>query len=169
MPSTFTLIASHTIPSATSAYTFSDIPSTYTDLKLVWSVLQTVNTDAILTFNGNTSGYNYRSIFDVNQTSGAPDTYGGNVTTGLILQYFWGSGTTFNAGGMYITNYASATPKAIWTDNTQPNLTANNNFSLVPMSHNWSNTAAITSLTFTPGGGNLAANTQFSLYGIKNS
>ncbi len=169
MAATFTLIASTTIPSATAAYTFNSIPNTYTDLKLVWSVKASTSCDGSITFNGVTSGYNYRSIFDVNQTSGSPDTYGGNVTTGLVLQYFWGSGTTFNAGGMYITNYASATQKAIWTDNTQPNLTNNGNFSLIPMSHNWNNTAAITSLTFTPGTGNIAANTQFSLYGIKNS
>lgn len=169
MPATHTLIASTTIPTATSAYTFNSIPGTYTDLKLVWSALLTVNTDAMVTFNGSSSGYHYRSIFDVNQTSGSPDTYGGNVTDRLVLQYFWGSGTIFNAGGMYITNYASATQKAIWTDNTQPNLTSNGNFSIVPMAHRWDNTAAITSLTFTPGGGNIAANSQFSLYGIKNS
>jgi hypothetical protein len=102
MPATFKLIGSHTVPSATAAYTFSVIPGTYTDLKLVWSALLTVNTDAMVTFNGSSSGYHYRSIFDVNQTSGAPDTYGGNVTDRLVLQYFWGSGTTFNAGGMYI-------------------------------------------------------------------
>jgi acyl-CoA synthetase (AMP-forming)/AMP-acid ligase II len=170
MPATYTLIASTTIPSATAAYTFNSIPSTYTDLKLVWSALLTVNTDASITFNSSTSGYNYRSIFQVNQTGGgAPSTYGGNVTDRLVLQYFWGSGTTFNPGGMYITNYASATQKSIWTDNAQPNLTSNSNYSVLPMSHNWNSTATISSLTFTPGGGNIAANSQFSLYGIKNS
>jgi hypothetical protein len=167
MPATFTLIASTTIPSATSAYTFNSIPSTYTDLKLVWSVMPSASSDASVTFNGTSSGYNYRSIFDVSQTSGSPTTYGGNVTTNCVIQYF--NTNVYNAGGMYITNYASATQKSIWTDSTRPNLTSNTDFSLVPMSHNWSNTATINSLTFTMNGGNIAANSQFSLYGINNS
>jgi hypothetical protein len=168
MAATYTLIASTTIPSATAAYTFNSIPGTYTDLKLVWSVLATASgIDASITFNGTTSGYNYRSIFDVSQTSGAPDTYGGNVTSNAVVQYF--NSTYYNVGGMYITNYASATQKAIWTDSTRPNLTNNADFSLVPMSHNWNNTATISSLTFTMNGGNITSNSQFSLYGIKNS
>jgi len=167
MAATFTLIASTSIPSATAAYTFNSIPGTYTDLKLVWSVKASTSCDGSITFNGVTSGYNYRSIFDVSQTSGSPSTYGGNVTASLVVQYF--NTNVFNAGGMYITNYASATQKAIWTDNVRPNLTNNADFSLVPMSHNWNNTATITSLTFTLNSANITSDSQFSLYGIKNS
>jgi hypothetical protein len=167
MPATFTLIASTTIPSATSAYTFNSIPSTYTDLKLVWSVMATASADASVTFNGVTSGYDYRSIFYVSQTSGSPASYGGNVTSNAVVQYF--NTNVYCAGGMYITNYASATQKAIWTDNVRPNLTNNSAASIVPMAHRWNNTAAITSLTFTMNGPNIVENSQFSLYGIKNS
>jgi hypothetical protein len=167
MAATFTLIASTTIPSATAAYTFNSIPNTYTDLKLIWSVKASTSCDASVTFNGVTSGYNYRSIFDVSQTSGAADTYGGNVTASAVVQYF--NTNVFNAGGMYITNYASATQKAIWTDSTRPNLTNNADFSIVPMSHNWNNTATISSLTFTLNSANMTSDSQLSLYGIKNS
>jgi len=167
MAATFTLIASTTIPSATAAYTFNSIPNTYTDLKLVWSVKASTSCDGSITFNGVTSGYNYRSIFDVSQTSGAADTYGGNVTTSCVVQYF--NTNVFNAGGMYITNYASATQKSIWTDSTRPNLTNNADFSIVPMSHNWNNTATISSLTFTLNSANMTSDSQLSLYGIKNS
>ena len=167
MPATYNLIASTTIPSATAAYTFNTIPNTYTDLKLIWSVKASTGCDGSITFNGVTSGYNYRSIFDVSQTSGAADTYGGNVTTSCVVQYF--NTNVFNAGGMYITNYASATQKSIWTDNVRPNLTSTSDFSLVPMSHNWNNTATISSLTFTLNSANMTSDSQLSLYGIKNS
>jgi len=167
MPATYTLIASTTIPSATAAYTFNTIPGTYTDLKLIWSVKASNGCDGSITFNSVTSGYNYRSIFDVNRTTGSPETYGGNVTNSCVVQYF--QSNLFNAGAMYVTNYATATQKSIWTDSTRPNLTSTSDFSLVPMSHNWNNTATITSLTFTLNSANIEPNSQFSLYGIKNS
>jgi hypothetical protein len=169
MAVTHKLIASYTIPSDTAGYTFSSIPATYTDLKLMWSTRITAGTTMIVVFNGVNSGYQYRSFFNVGNTGGSADTYGGNQTTSLPLQYFFNSGTIFNSGAMYITNYASATPKSIWTDNVRPNTASTTDYSNVPMSHNWSNTATISSIRIGDGDGNLVAGSKFQLYGISNS
>lgn len=169
MPVTHKLIASYTVPSDTAGYTFSSIPSTYTDLKLVWSMRLASGSTTIIKFNGVSSGYQYRSMFNVGDTGGSATTYGDNQYDALPLQYFFNSGTIFNAGAMYITNYASATPKSIWTDNSRPNIASTTDYSNVPMSHNWSNTATISSIRIGDGGDNIAAGSKFYLYGISNS
>jgi hypothetical protein len=171
MALTHKLIASYTVPSDVSGYTFSSIPSTYTDLKLMWSMRNGsgAGTTNIITFNSVTSGYQYRSLFNVNDTSASASTYGGNQTTSLPLQYFKNSGTIFSTGAMYITNYASATPKSIWTDNARPSPSSTTDYANVPMSHNWSNTATISSIQIGYGGDNIGADSTFQLYGISNS
>ena len=61
MPATYDKIATYTLPSATSSYTFTSIPSTYTDLVLVVSARMTGGGGASaiqLQFNGDT-GSNY--------------------------------------------------------------------------------------------------------------
>jgi hypothetical protein len=169
MPVTHKLIASYTVPSDTAGYTFSSIPSTYTDLKLVWSMRLASGSTSKIVFNSVTSGYQYRSLFNVGNTGGSSaTTYGGNQTDSLPLQYFFNSGNIFNAGAMYITNYASATPKSIWTDNSRPNIASTSDYSNVPMSHNWSNTATISSIRIGDGD-SIAAGSTFWLYGISNS
>jgi hypothetical protein len=169
MAVTHKLIASYTVPSNTAGYTFSSIPATYTDLKLMWSMRLASGSTTIITFNGVTSGYQYRSFFNVGNTGGSADTYGGNQFASLPLQYFFNTGTIFNSGASYITNYASATPKSIWTDNSRPNTASTSDYSNVPMSHNWSNTATISSIEIGYGGDNIVAGSKFYLYGISNS
>ena len=170
MANTYTLIASYTFASDAASYTFNSIPNTYTDLQLLWTWRNTLDGGSTIRFNGSTSNYQYRSIFSTGNTGGTPaTTYGGNVTNGLILQYFANSGTTFNYGANYITNYASATRKSIWTDNVRPNISSATDYSVIPMSHNWSDTATISSLTVAPGSGSIASGSKFWLYGIKTS
>jgi hypothetical protein len=169
MPVTHTLIASYTVPSTTTSYTFSSIPSTYIDLKLMWSMRNGENTPNRITFNGSSGSYQYRSLFNVGDTGGSATTYGGNTTEYLPLQYFFPSGTIFTLGQMYITNYATASPKSIWTDNCRPNPSSTTDYSNVPMSHNWATNDTITSLTIGATGETLATNTKFWLYGISNS
>ena len=78
MAVTHNLIASYTVPSNTAGYTFSSIPASYTDLKLMWSMRLASGSTTLITFNGVTSGYQYRSFFNVGNTGGSADTYGNN-------------------------------------------------------------------------------------------
>ena len=63
MPSTYTPIATYTVSSAQTSYTFTSIPSTYTDLILVGSAATNTNVDIWLRFNGDSASTNYSRTF----------------------------------------------------------------------------------------------------------
>lgn len=156
------LITAQTVTSGGN-FTISSIPSTYTDLRLMYRVRTTSGVDTYVTFNSSSSNYNYRSFFFVDNS--IPTTYGDNLFSGLQLQYFQsGTGTIYHYGNMYITNYSSATQKLIWTDATQPTASASG-FSVMAFSHTWNDTATISSITMA----NVASGSQFYLYGISNT
>jgi hypothetical protein len=151
MPNTLTLIASSTVGAGgTSAITFSSIPSTYTDLKVVYSLRSTASQiDEIikLTFNGTTAD---RSINRV-------ESYGsGGITstTNTVMFAYMANGNTatsntFGNGELYIPNYAGANVKSSSTDGVDEN---NATSAIIGFAANlWNNTAAITSITFEPG------------------
>jgi hypothetical protein len=151
MPNTFTLIASSTVGSGgTSAITFSSIPSTYTDLKVVYSLRSTnsdVNEIIKLTFNGTTSN---RSVNRV-------EAYGsGGITaaTSAVMFAYMANGNnattnTFGNGELYVTNYAGSTAKSSSTDGVNEN---NATEAIIGFANNlWNDTAVITSITFEPG------------------
>jgi hypothetical protein len=145
MPSTYTPIAVYTTANATTnSLTFNSIPSTYTDLVLVASVLGATNSGwtATVRFNGdsaNTSSF---------QFAGA---VGGLSTTNPIT------------GICSIQNYANTTTykTAIGRDNDSSGAVAT-----VAL---WRNTAAINSITVFLSNASyyFANNSVFTLYGIK--
>jgi hypothetical protein len=66
MASTYTPIATTTLGSATSSYTFSSIPSTYTDLILIATAGNSVgaNYSGTIQFNGDTgTNYSYTEVY----------------------------------------------------------------------------------------------------------
>lgn len=144
-------------------FTISSIPSTYTDLRLMYRARTVSDGGSGITFNGSGGGYNYRSFFFTDNST--PTTYGDNQSAYLMLQYFQtGSGSIYHYGNMYITNYSSATQKLIWTDATQPTVNASG-FSVFAFSHVWNNTDTISSITMT----GVKTGSQFYLYGISNA
>ena len=169
MALTHKLIASSTVGSGGSAtITFSTIPSTYTDLKLIYSARNTVSgTQEFIkiTFNSNTSNYSLRSL----QGNGvSPQS---NNWSFQWIGYAVGStatASTFSSGEVYIPNYTSSSQKSFSGDNT-----AENNYSeyqSLLAANLWANTAAITSIDLTMQGGyNFVQYSSFYLYGIKNS
>ena len=64
MANTYTLIQAQTLVSSAASVTFSSIPGTYTDLKIVASSrnASTFGTSYVR-FNGTTTGYTYRRLF----------------------------------------------------------------------------------------------------------
>jgi hypothetical protein len=171
MPNTMTLIASSTVGSGgTSAITFSSIPSTYTDLKVVYSLRSTASQiDEIikLTFNGTTSN---RSVLRVESYGSGGIT---STTNSVMFAYMANGNTatanTFGNGEIYVPNYTSSNPKSSSTDGVDEN---NATSAIIGFAANfWDDTAAITSITFEPG---TASQTwmQYStayLYGIVKS
>jgi hypothetical protein len=170
MAATYTLISSVTVGSNTSTITFSSIPATYTDLKLVTS-LRANNAngsqgwyDAKVEFNGNTSSYTLRALYG-NGSSAL------SFSDTVIYDDLASSATTantFSNSEIYIPNYLSANYKSVSVDSvTENNATSSKTGLYAGL---WSNTAAITSITLT--GLNSSLFVQYStayLYGISNA
>ena len=170
MPSTYTLIASNILASATNSITFSSIPATYTDLVLRWSTRSAASgRDDQITFNGDSSTiYSSTSLWGTgssvvnNQDSAVARI---NVWYGNTLSTYTAS--TFSSGELYVPNYTSTVNKPTSFITVAENNSATVN-GIVTSAALYRNTSALTSLTFfSPN--NFVIDSSFYLYGIKNS
>jgi hypothetical protein len=168
MANTFTLIASSTVGSGGAAsISFSSIPSTFTDLVLVYSGRTTTagnDDEALISFNGSSTGFSQRNLYGNGSAAGSgttPNQFAGSVNaTGSTAN-------TFANIQIYIPNYAGSTNKSYSIDSV-----AENNATAIVMrlaAGLWSNTAAINQVTFTPTSGNFAQYSSIYLYGISKS
>jgi len=174
MANTYTLIASSTVGSGgASSITFSSIPATYTDLKVVFSLRSDWSSDPYdyfvqgIQFNGTTSTYSTRILYG----NGSSAASGSDSSTGLRQSYYnagTSTSSTFANGEMYIPNYTSSNYKSTSIDQvTENNATA----SIAGITAGlWSNTSAITQIVFLPrSGSNFVQYSTAYLYGINNS
>lgn len=168
MANTFELISSTTIGvGGASSYTFTAIPSSYTDLVLKMSTRE--NTTGIrnleVWFNSNTTSYSGKVVYGTGSATGS-DT----ITTQRIginePSNFTSS--TFNNFEIYIPNYAGSNNKAYVSDSVNEN-NATLAYAVINAAY-WSNTAAITSISIAPqSGASFVENSTFYLYGVKSS
>jgi hypothetical protein len=166
LPNTFTLIASATAGSGGAAsLDFTSIPSTYTDLCVKISARSAgTDGDSFFTINGSSANFTYRRLEGNGTSATSISSTGG----------FWGNiptssqtASTFSNTELYIPNYAGSTNKSFQADGV-----AENNATLAYMrlvAGLWSQTSAITSLSFSTYGANLAQYTTAYLYGIVKS
>jgi len=170
MANTYQLISSVTVGSGGAAnIEFTSIPQTYTDLILKLSLqVQQSGVDMIkLTFNNNSSGYSYRSLFA--NGSGAY-SYSGSSLSYLEHQYSNGTATTniFSNSELYIPNYTSSNNKSISVD-TVNEANATDGY-IIPMAQLWANSSAITSIKLVPNSSiNFSQYSTAYLYGISNA
>lgn len=166
---TFIKIATVTVGSGgASIMSFSSIPQTYTDLKIVYSTRGTAAAvqNMYMTINGVTTNFTYRSLYG-DGTSNGVGSGSGSVGIMGIAQGDNYTANTFDNGEIYIPNYTSSNYKSISTDTTTEN---NSTTSYIePIASLWSNTAAITSIDLNQGSGNFKQYSTATLYGIKNS
>jgi hypothetical protein len=168
MPDNYFLLERIELNASAASVTFSNIPqSGYTDLKVVFSGRNSVNSTGLaINFNGNTSGYSYRRLWadgsSANSGSGSSLTLMEGIL-GLSQNNYTAS--TFGNVEVYIPNYTSSTNKSVSIDAVTEN-NATGSFTEL-YAGLWSNSAAITSILFTPAdSGNFVANSTFSLYGL---
>lgn len=168
MPNTFTKIASVSVGSGgASNISFTSIPSTYTDLCIKLSARSSAvsNQDRfVISFNGSAANY---TLTSVNDAAGSAASYTRSAFGDNQLGYIPAASATANTFGnleIYIPNYTSSNFKSISVDEVMENNSATNYNSL--LAGLWSQTAAITSLTFTA---NIVQYSTATLYGIKNS
>ena len=164
---TFTLIASNTLGSATSSVTFSSIPQTYTDLRLVINCGTSTNGDGIsIKFNGDASSiYSDTGLWG----TGSSATTGRHVAaTGAALSIATGGSTT--ASSMitladFIDYSNTTTYKSFISRAGNATSTASYPATEITLGM-WSSTSAITSLAVLVGS-NFVAGSTFELYGIE--
>lgn len=171
MATTMSLIAKQTVGSGgASSVTFSNIPQTFTDLKLVMStrvIVADVTAYITFTFNSVTSGYSYRYLFGngglgagVFSSSGSPAYVLGPITNGSNS-----TANTFGNAEVYIANYsATDKSKSISIDGAMEN-NASEAYAQMWADY-WSNNSAINSIQIS---GNFAEFSTFYLYGISSS
>lgn len=175
MANTHVLLASNTLGTASSSVTFSSIPSTFTDLKLVVSARATSSSSTYyqlrLLFNNtgavysSTATYGYSSLSGSSRASGASyaqEQGRGSITSAAL------TADTFSNTEIYIPNYASSVNKPLsGIGFSETNDTSNN--SIVSLAHLYQDTAAISTITASISSTTFVAGSSFNLYGIKNS
>jgi hypothetical protein len=157
--STYTPIATTTLGSATASYTFSSIPSTYTDLILIGSVAANGgNDDVKINFNGDTSTNLSATFLYGNGTSAAS----ARRTSVTDTELDWtGIGSNQGRIAVNIMNYANTTTyKTALSRVDFSDKGANASVVL------WRSTAAITSVKLSLPGQLFIVGSTFTLYGI---
>lgn len=162
MATTYEAIASYTVPSSASSYTFTSIPQTYTDLILIINGTASSADNALDMQVGNTSidtGSNY-STTAIYGTGSAAASY---RATGDTKMDIGRADTTSGASIIHIQSYSNTTTyKTI--------LSRGNDSSLVIATVNlWRSTSAINTIKVGrfSSGGTISTNTTLALYGIK--
>jgi hypothetical protein len=174
MAATWNLIETKELTSNTSSFTFSSIPGTYTDLRLMWSGRTTYTGDTragiAFQFNSTTSGYRSNSVYGFDGanpttqsgTSGPNSNINSNSPTDSIA-----ATQLFGAHQIIIPNYADAYEKTIFLHFDSPNNVTNYVRGFDVLSSTLA--TAITSITVSAAFNNLKTNSIFSLYGIKRN
>lgn len=178
MANTYTLIASSTVGAGGSAsIDFTSIPSTYTDLKLVYSLRNNVATvygGTFIYINGSQSTYSQKWL----------EGSGSAVTTSTVPASTWVYGedgvgnsataNTFSNSETYFPNYLSSTNKSFLMDSAGEN-NATTAYTMVAGSL-WSSISAINRITLSTSNTSVTGGTQLYLqystaylYGIKKS
>ena len=163
MPSTYEPIATTTLGSAASSYTFSSISGTYTDLFLVVNgSAASTGFDVWIRLNSD-SGSNYSSTNIYGTGSAAQSQRESNVTFLRIdRQGTWRSGNTSMIRANIMNYSNSTTYKTVISRSDAPADVAE---AIVGL---WRSTAAITSIQVgNDAGANFSVGTTFTLYGIK--
>lgn len=181
---TYTLISTTSVGAGGSSnITFSSIPSTYTDLVLLFSI-RSNNSSAgsglyeslVTRINGSTSSGDYSSIVIRGDGTGGVSTgnYQGTVgwdLPGTYVNAANSTASTFSNFQIYVPNYAnSSIPKTLSSEGSAPTNAASTVGANSRGAGRYVPTTAITSISIAPEYGTAWVQySSASLYGIKNS
>jgi hypothetical protein len=170
MPSTYSQIATQTLGSTTATVTFSNIPQTYTNLRLVMSAAIPSGSDAFSFWqaNGDTAtNYSQTNLYGTGSTAGSDRI---TSISNPSFNYYSNITTTVGQNATVATwfNYSNTTTYK--TMLVRSNTATGPSFPGVSgTSALWRSTAAITSLSFKVQGNSFATGSTFTLYGIKGA
>lgn len=156
--------------SGAASMDFTNIPQTFTDLKLVVShrdAYAGAFDSAKITFNNSTSGYSYRYVYG---TGSAAASGNGTGSEGFVATGNGNASTvsTFGNVEVYIPDYTSSNYKSFTSEGVaEDNAGTAYQYLFAQL---WSNTAAITSIKLTPYQPvNFVQYSSATLYGIKKA
>jgi hypothetical protein len=158
---TYSLIASTTLGSNQASYSFTSIPSTYTDLVLVAMVFNSVGSfyETQVQVNGDTgTNYSYTSLYgDGSATASGRNSNGNRIPVG------WNTNTVMVPTIINFEDYANTTTyKTVLARSSDSNNRVSANVGL------WRNTAAINRIDINcEAGANWKSGSTFKLYGIQ--
>ena len=166
------LISRQTVGSAGAAsVTFSNIPQTFTDLRIVVSGRGTAASNHYpgleLSFNGSSTTYTDRVL---QGTGGVTVSYSNLGSSKIYLGTMPGGAATASVFGnieITVPNYTSSNYKSVSIDEVQED-NQTTAFAML-IAGLWSTVNAITSIAFTPTTGNFDQYSTFSLYGISSN
>jgi hypothetical protein len=166
MASTYILIEAKTLTTTTASITFTSIPQTYTDLKLLFSTRDNSGSyinNMDININGSAANFSAVTIMKL----GTGISYGTETTNLAFSTGNTATANTFTNGEVYFVNYTGSKYKSYLAESASENNATDNG--MISESGLWSNTAAITEIKFTPSGASFVADSTFYLYGISNS
>lgn len=166
MPNTYTLIASSTVGSGgVSSFTFSSIPSTYTDLLIKCSIRSSAdNITAELSLNGVKTDLSQRYL----QGTGSAAQSGNSTAVNVMENPSSSTASVFASADIYIPNYAGTEKKSVHAE-TVTEKNATDAYSRI-VAGLWNTTPAITSIGLNcSASGNFVQYSSFYLYGISKS
>jgi hypothetical protein len=176
MPSTYSLIKGETLASSAASYTFTAIPSTFTDLVLRCSVRTTASggNDLLqINFNGDSpsSGNKYSQTFLNTPSGSANSDRNSNQPIWYSVKIPANSSTsnTFSSTEMYVPSYTVSQNKPmsifdVWEQNSTLDADISAHATL------WRDTTAVSSIALSPYlTGSFAIGSSFYLYGISKS
>jgi hypothetical protein len=141
---------------------FTSIPQDATDLVIKTSLRNTAdNAGGTIAFN--TGGTYTRRRLLTNASAVSSDT----ATVDYQSNTSASTSSTFSNGEIYIPNYTGSTTKSYSVFSANENNGTPASMSII--AGLWNQTAAITSITLTPGSGNFAEGSVVSLYKIKKA
>ena len=169
---TMTLISSQVLGSTASTVTFSSIPQTYSNLKLVSSSRADGggSNDAIeMQFNSDTTtNYSWTYLISSSGSASSGRTSNNPYFGQIIIDGSASTSNVFGSADIYISNYTLSSTKQLISFSTQENNSATA-ASIWLIAQYYRGTSPITSITLIANGDNFIANSSFYLYGIKNS
>jgi hypothetical protein len=165
MPVTYEPIATFTLSSNQTGLSFTSIPASYTDLRLVVNVLSTGPSNLWVRFNNDASS-NYGDVRTIGQSGTAVST---NTINGDVIQTgYWGVNSTWFAATFEINNYTNTNiqKNCLWRLDSPYGLSSTANTEVILGIGNWNNTSAITQINLVQANQPFAAGSTFTLFGI---
>jgi hypothetical protein len=147
---------------------FTNIPQTFTDLKLVWSCRSNdtyANGGNFFYFQFNNTGFTGLNGRYVGGNGSTTYTGTGSPSGTMVPSDYTSS--VFSNGDLYLPNYTNANNKSYSIDSINENNSTQVNMTL--FTGNWSNSAAVTSIKLVPYSGSFVQFSSATLYGIKKA